>query len=239
MKQTRRLGSLLVVGVLSLFTALGQVARPQHRPYADYRHFHLGFHVGIHTQDLIITNLGRSAGDGSSPAIYAEMPMFSPGFSVGIVANYSPLLGLDLRFVPTLHLGERTIAYANDKKEHLESFQLRSNAIEFPLLVKYSSLRLNNIRPYMLAGVYGSLAIGQRAKSVIRFKPFDYGFKVGVGIDIYLPYFKLAPELSLTYGLPNVIEHHRPDMADDSRYRYTQTIRGASTRMILFTILFE
>lgn len=230
---------LLLLGIL-LFCgqAFAQEERPQNRPFADYRHFHLGFHVGIHTQDLILTNQGSALDNGFSP-IYGEMPHFSPGFSVGIIANYSPLLNLDIRLVPSLHLGERTLSFSNTDKEEQESFALRSNMIELPLLVKYSSMRLNNIRPYIIGGAYGSLVVGQKKNSVIRFKPFDYGFKIGVGCDIYLRYFKLCPELTLSYGIPNVIDHNRPDMAEDPRLVYTATIKKASTRLILFTINFE
>lgn len=231
--------SLMLV-VLSSVCLIGfaQEEKPQNRPYADHRLFHLGFHVGLHTQDLVIANLGKLL-EGASDPVYGEIPMFSPGFSVGIIANFSPMLGLDLRLIPTLHLGERTIAFSNSQKEELESFSLRSNMLEVPFMVKYSSRRLNNVRPYMTGGIYASLMIGQKANAVIRFKPLDYGIKVGVGCDFYLPYFKLSPEITLSYGFPNVLETERPDMAEDMRYRYTKTMRRISTRMILMTFNFE
>ncbi|MDD5620218.1 MAG: PorT family protein, partial [Proteiniphilum sp.] len=36
----------------------GQQRSLQHRPYADQQLFHLGFTVGFHTQDLILTQTG-------------------------------------------------------------------------------------------------------------------------------------------------------------------------------------
>lgn len=227
-------GLLLVIG-----HNWAQDERPKNRPYADFRHFHLGFHVGIHTQDLLLTNKGSALDKKGVPPIYGEMTMFSPGFSVGIIANYSPFLNLDIRLTPTLHLGERSLSFSNAQKEVLETLTLRSNMVEFPILVKYSSPRLNNIRPYIIGGIYGSLMVGQKSNAIIRFKPFDYGFKVGIGCDLYLTYFKLCPEFSLSYGIPNVLQYNRPDMAEDSNYIYTETIKKASTRMILFTINFE
>ena len=62
---------------------------------------------------------------------------------------------------------------------------------------------------------------------------------MGVGCDIYLPFFKLCPELSLSYGLGDVIQHERPDIADDARFRFTQVLRSATPRMILLTFHFE
>ncbi len=232
--------ALLCIVLISPYTAYSQREKPKNRPYADYRRFHLGFHVGTHTQDMVIQNFGKnSAISESGSSIFGEMEMFSPGFSVGIILNYSPILDLDVRLVPTLHLGERSIAFANEKKEQIDRFDLRSNMIELPLLVKYSSQRLNNMRPYIIAGPYTAFQIGQRVASPIKFKLVDYGMKIGVGCDIYLHFFKLCPELTFGYGIPNVIEYNRPELIDDNRLIYTQTIKRASTRMIMFTINFE
>lgn len=228
------------IGLFCLFVGKGwsQVEKPKNRPYADYRHFHLGFYVGIHTQDLVIFNKGQNKSLDKLP-IYGEMPYFSPGFSVGIIANYSPFLNLDLKIIPSLHLGERTIAFANESQEHQNSFSLRSNMLELPIMIKYSSRRLNNIRPYVTGGVYGSLMIGQKVSSAIRFKLFDYGLKIGIGCDFYLKYFKLCPELTFGYGIPNVLEKNRPDLIEDPHRIYTQTLQKVSTRMFLLTINFE
>jgi porT protein len=163
---------------------------------------------------------------------------YTPGFSVGLIADYTIKLNWELRFVPTLHLSERSISFS-DGENQIERFSSRSNLIEFPLLLKYSSQRMNNIRPYMLAGGYAALQIGQKRGDVIHFKPLEYGLKVGIGCDIYLPFFKLCPELSLSYGLGDAIQHERPDIADDARYQFTQALRSATPRMILLTFHFE
>ncbi len=221
--------------------AFSQKQVVQRRPYADYRQFHLGFHVGVHTQDLAIINSGsqrvlpdQSLGD----PIYSEISSYSSGFSVGIIADYTLKLNWELRFIPTLHLAERSFAFSNGK-EQIESLSSRSNLIELPLLIKYSSERLNNIRPYMLFGGYTALQIGQKKGDAIHFKPLEYGLKVGVGCDIYLSFFKLSPEISFSYGLGDVIQHQRPDISEDSRIHYTQSIQKAFPRMFMLTFHFE
>lgn len=233
------LGSLCLI--LGGIVARAQRQEVQRRPYADYRTFHLGFHVGMHTQDLAIVNSGEvsSLGGGAlGVPLYGEMMHYTPGFSVGLIADYTLKLNWELRFVPTLHLSERSISFSNGK-EQVEQLSSRSNLIEFPLLLKYSSERMNNIRPYMLLGGYAALQIGQKRGDAIHFKPLEYGLKVGIGCDIYLPFFKLCPELSFSYGLGDVIQHQRPDIADDARYQYTQALKSALPRMILLTFHFE
>lgn len=234
---------LLSLGMLCccFMTANAQKQRSQNRPYADYRHFHLGFHVGMHTQDLAITNSGALA-EGEAVQ-YGTVAMYSPGFSVGIIGNWAPIIGLDIRFIPTLHLGERAITFTDltegEEGLHKERFGLRSNMIEFPLMIKYSARRLNNVRPYVTGGIYGSIMIGQKRNPEIRFNLFDYGLKIGFGCDFYLPFFKLSPELCFNFGLSDVITHKREDMIDDSRIRYTNALSKALGRMIILTFNFE
>ena len=157
---------------------------------------------------------------------------------MGLIADYTIKLNWELRFVPTLHLSERAISFSDGEKQ-IERLSSRSNLIEFPLLLKYSSQRMNNIRPYMLTGGYAALQIGQKRGDAVHFKPVEYGLKVGMGCDIYLPFVKRCPELSRSYGLGDVIQHERPDIADDARFRFTQALRSAAPRMILLTFHFE
>ena len=37
---------------------MAQKEKVKNQPYADLKWFHLGFHVGLHAQDLILTNTG-------------------------------------------------------------------------------------------------------------------------------------------------------------------------------------
>ncbi|WP_235266340.1 type IX secretion/gliding motility protein PorT/SprT [Porphyromonas gingivicanis] len=213
---------------------------PMRRPYADYRTVHLGFHVGMHTQDLVITNSGfvRNPSTPEAQPLYATVANYTPGFSVGLIVDYTIVQNLELRLQPTLHLSERQITYSNGNQE-IERLGFRSNIIEVPVMLKYASRRLNNVRPYIIGGVYGGLQVGQRKMDAVHFKTMDYGIRIGVGCDFYLPFFKLCPELSFSYGLPDVIERNRPDIWDDHRYDYTQAMSRASSRMILLTFNFE
>ena len=38
--------------------AMAQKERVRNQPYADLKWLHLGFHVGIHSQDLLLTHTG-------------------------------------------------------------------------------------------------------------------------------------------------------------------------------------
>ncbi len=239
--RTRLLLNLFILLLGFFHMVLAQTERVQNRPYADYKFFHWGFHVGLHTQDLVIDNTGHlfpDAPEGVS-LMYASVPSYLPGFSVGVLMDYSPILNWNFRVTPTLHFGENKVAFSDVSNSRLETYSIRRNLVELPFLIKYSSVRFNNTRPYVIAGPYASFQIGQSLNSLLFFRPMDAGLAVGVGCDIYLPYFKLSPELRLSYGFANVLKQNRPEFADDNRRFYSQLISRMQSRMILLTFNFE
>ena len=52
----------------------------QNRPYADLRRWHLGFSIGMHTEDLRFTHNGLITDAGEQWRI--EQPTYQPGFCV-------------------------------------------------------------------------------------------------------------------------------------------------------------
>lgn len=235
-----KIGRILIclIGFLTATPLFAQVEKVHNRPYADYSRYHLGFHVGIHSQDLAISNNGFVPEGSTAAPIYAQISKYSPGFSVGVIGDMFLLPNLNLRLVPTLHFGDKKFVYS-DGQEEVASFSTRSNYLEFPLLLKYSAHRLNNIRPYITAGPYWTIELGRKKGLEIYTQSKDYGIQIGIGCDFYLPFFKLCPELRFSFGFPDVIEHDRPDLQDDPKLIYTQSIDKARTRMILLTFNFE
>lgn len=208
----------------------------KNQPYVDARPYHLGFFVGMHLEPVYLYNSGVALPDNSR--MYADAGNILPGFSVGVVAvkSFSPLFSL--RLLPSLSFGERSIAFSDGKRE-LSRQSIRSQYLSLPIMLKYASSRLNNIRPYITAGGYSALNIASGKSATLRMKAFDLGFRVGVGIDIYLKHFKLCPELSYSRGLVNILQKDRPDLQDDDRRFFTESLRRLSSGMILFAINFE
>ena len=72
---------MLVAAVAGVgFTASAQALNDKvlNRPYADMRRWHLGFSVGVHTQDVTFVHNGFVTEQGEQ--WYMEQPSFSPGF---------------------------------------------------------------------------------------------------------------------------------------------------------------
>ena len=81
--------------------------------------------------------------------------------------------------------------------------------------------------------------MGRDSENAIMLKQVDYGVEVGVGIDFYLPYFKLCPELKFYFGLGDVLERERPEIADITDMKYTHALSKLTSRLIVLSFNFE
>lgn len=213
-----------------------QTERVKNQPYADQKWFHLGFHVGIHAQDLLLTNTGANT---NGEIWFAEIPSYSPGFSVGVIGDLYLNPYFNLRFIPTINFGDKKIVFREQYSEEEYKTSVRSSYLSFPLTVKYSALRLNNYRPYLTGGIYGAFDLGRKKGNPVLLKGTDFGLEFGIGCDIYLPFFKLCPELKFSFGLVDLLEKKRTDLTDKDMLKYSDALSKATSRMVTLTFNFE
>jgi hypothetical protein len=213
-----------------------QKQKVQNQPYGDHRLYHFGITVGVNFQDLILTNNGVPT---NSETWYATIPNYTPGLSVGLLMDMYLNPFMNLRLSPALHFGDKNFEFVEPATGQHVNSMVRSSYITLPLDLKIRSLRLNNYRPYVIAGVFGALDLGLKKDDLILLKPFDYGFTIGLGCDFYLPIVKIAPELRFSFGLADLIEHNRTDLTEKDKEKYSKAISKGISRMITLTFNFE
>lgn len=229
---------LICLVIFSGNNVFAQRQKVRNQPYADQKLFHLGFTVGLSTQDLILSHSGAVTTDNN--VWFAEIPSYSPGLSVGIIADRYINQYMNLRIVPTLNFGEKRFVFKDQKGLH-NNFEttIKNNYLSLPIHMRFNSERLNNIRPYVLAGGYVNTQIGGQKQPVIKLTNVDYGIEIGLGCNLYFPLFKLSPELRFSFGLKDLLEKDRSDLADKSLLIYTEALNSAKSRMITLTFNFE
>lgn len=229
---------LLLIYVLCLATSgvMAQKEKVKNQPYADLKLFHLGFHVGLHSQDLLLTHTGVAT---NGETWFAEIPSYSPGFSVGVIGDMYLNPYFNLRFTPSINFGDKKLLFREQTTGEEFETAVRSSYLTFPLAVKYTAVRLNNYRPYLIGGLYGAFDLGRKKGNPVMMKGKDFGLEFGIGCDIYLPFFKLCPELKFSFGLVNLLEKDRPDLTDPEIIKYTNSLSKATSRMVTLTFNFE
>lgn len=208
------------------------------RPYADLRRWHLGFSVGLHTQDLSFTHNGLTTEAGEQ--WFVEQPAFQPGFCVNGLIDYRLGTYFNLRFTPGMYFGTRDITMRdyNSGNEHRQN--LKSALIVLPVDLKFSSLRYRNSRPYLTAGIMPTVNVSKQSADYLRTKRSDFFLTCGFGCDFYLPYFKFNPEIKFCFGLGDCLVHDRPDISEEpEKLVITQSLTKAVSRMVVLTFYFE
>lgn len=208
------------------------------RPYADMKPWHLGFSVGAHVQDLSFTHNGYVAPDGQKWV--AEIPSFSPGFCVNVLADLRLHRYLNLRFSPGMYFGSKSIEMRDYAGEAEKTQNVKSAYVVLPLDLKISGDRLRNVRPYATLGAMATFDVSKKRTETLMFNTSDFYLTVGLGLDLYLPFFKLDPEIKFCFGLSDILRHERPDLEDDPEtFKMTQSLSKVKSNMVVLTFYFE
>lgn len=125
---------LIILSLLLAFGASAQKRKVQNRPYIDQRKWHYGFLAGIHLQDYKLVNTGYVTEDGQS--WFADVPEYSPGFTVGVLGELYLNQFLSLRFVPTLHFGDKKVVFREQESGEEYAQSMKSAYLSVPVVIK-------------------------------------------------------------------------------------------------------
>lgn len=163
------------------------------------------------------------------------------GFNVGLIGELRINEFLDARFEPGLLYTSRTLGFPGFSTPVDAIREVRSTYIRFPLLIKASTRRIGNWRPFITGGVYTSINLGSNEDSLddnstgqFRMKQNVYGYELGFGIDFYTEYFKFTPSIRGVFALTDELV---PD--EDPNSPWTGNINAMRTRGIFINFTFE
>jgi hypothetical protein len=237
LKRTRTIPALLVISLLIPAAIFGQ-RRVPNNPNYDNDKFHFGFVLGADQTSLSlrpIDNLSLVVWDSTYLPDILPLPDSArimnmefnptPGFVISIVGDMRMGRHFNLRFIPSLAFGDRDIVYTIETYRDGDTSlipitkRIPSTYINFPLEVKYKSVRSQNFRPYLMGGVQYTLDLASQAKKrekknlgqkIVKFEPNDIYLEAGVGFDLYNEWFKFGMEIKMMYGLNDILtrEHN-------------------------------
>jgi Outer membrane protein beta-barrel domain len=198
----------------------------------DKQRLHFGFFLGFNNYDF---KIDKKFNDQD---ILVDNQI---GFNVGLISNLRLTEHFDLRFEPGLYYGQRNLRFPNisDPVEALR--EVKSTYIHFPLLMKFSSKRVGNIRPYLIGGVSTAMNLTSNAASKddnasnrFRMLKNTNFYEIGAGIDLYFEYFKFSPSIRGVFGMNNEII---PD--NDPNSQWTGNVASMQTRGVFINFAFH
>lgn len=248
MKQISLSILMLLLFSASLFAEGNKV---QNRPYTDLRPFHFGVLVGTHFQDIEFQNLGpqqiaNEQGVMEERTVTVDQDRWDMGFTVGVLGEARITQNLAFRLAPAMYFGTKHLTFHNfsEKMESgapLEKTQdLKTIYVSSAMDMIFAAPRLNNTRPYIMAGLNPMLNLSGSDSDYVKLKRFDCFLEMGLGCDFYLPFFKLRPELKFCLGLTDSLDkNHVKNIKDQNMLQYTNSVKKAKSKMICLTFYFE
>lgn len=197
-----------------------------------------GYFLGINNYDYNFDYISDS---------YDIQTEKSFGFNVGLIGNFRISDFFDIRFEPGLVMSNRNLVFNPDQfgetdfNQNLHYREIKSTYIHFPILLKISSKRVNNFKPYLLAGVSTALNLSSKENSVddnslgqFRTKKNVFFYELGFGIDLYLEWFKFSPSIRGVFALS---DEHVDD--NDPQSPWTSNIDFMKTSGIMINFTFQ
>jgi Outer membrane protein beta-barrel domain len=163
------------------------------------------------------------------------------GFNVGLIGDLRLHEYINLRFEPGLYYTQRNLNYSGFTDENDALREVKSTYIHFPLLLKFSSERTGNIRPFLVGGLSATLNLSSNSKTKddnlqerFRVKPWTKNYEIGFGIDLYLEYFKFSPSIRGVFGFNDELIRD-----NDPNSPWTGNIDAMKTRAIFINFTFQ
>lgn len=216
-----------------------QVSKVKNLQRFDNKTIHFGFSLGINSGGFA---LHRKPYNQFTDTLASIDVIDQAGFNLGIVSDLHLHRNFNLRFVPTLVFGQRNLDFkfiGQDGAVKLVPRTVESTYLDFPILFKYRSERLNNFAAYFIFGGKYSIDLASNEdvlnseipESIIKLKRNTTAAEVGFGTDFFLPYFKFAIELKMSYTLDDALIHDNTELSDP--------IDRIAPKMFILSLLFE
>lgn len=234
---------IVLLCILSTFFITGsgfsQREKIENLPNFDKKPWNFGYYLGINKNSFVI--------DYNDPNINNTFVKVEDalGFIVGVMVERRLHKNLSLRFEPGLMSNVKNLTFSNDNGDfELEKDNLRtvpSTYLHLPLLFKFSTDRLKNIKPYVIGGLAFDYNFSSNQDNdddnnagEFRAQRYNYMYELGIGIDIYLPYFKFSPSLRGVFAINNEL------VKDNSATSpWTAPIDNFATRGVFLKLTFE
>lgn len=163
------------------------------------------------------------------------------GFNVGIIGNLRLHEYVDLRFEPGLYYTQRDLVYPNIIDPIDRNREVKSTYLHFPLLLKFSSQRFGNVRPYVVGGFSRSLNLSSyqdapddNASNLFRMKKWTSNYELGFGVDLYFEYFIFSPSIRGVFSLDDELVRDK-----DPSSQWTSNIQSMQTRGVFINFSFH
>lgn len=236
---------ILSLGFVLIFSSnlFAQKDRVEYQPNVDKKKLHFAYYLGLNKKGYKITYNRDFPSVNILNNDYITVEE-SVGFNIGLVVGYNLNENIAVHLEPGLSSNTKKLTFnqAVDGIGTNNERDVPGTYLRIPLLFKLSTNRLDNMRAFVIGGVSYDYNFSSNQNSVddnetgnqFRMKTSNFTYEVGVGVDLYLMWFKFSPSIRGVFALNNELVR---DMSPDSPY--TGPIDYFGTRGIFLNFTFQ
>ena len=212
----------------------------------DDKPVHFGFALGFNQPSFYLEK--KSSQIFLDDSLQSLLVNSKGGFTLGVITSLNINQNFKIRFVlPSLSFQESEMEYTYLNPSNFEQTiyvkSLRPVYLDFPVLFKFRTNRINNFAVYGISGLRYGIDMSSNIDvnnsidledQIIKLKKSDFGFEVGGGIDLFLEYFKLGIELKLGSGMRNI---HYTKAGEETKF--DNAIESLKSRVWTLSFTFE
>lgn len=171
----------------------------QYRQNWDKQQIFWGYYLGLNKKDYKISYKTNDVFIVSTPSI---------GFEVGLIGDLRLHKNISLRLEPGLSSNTKELAFTHISGSQDSIREVNSTYFRIPLLLKFNTDRLDNMRPYVVGGVSYDYNFSSNqdnpddnSDGEFRTKKNNFSYELGIGVDLYLPYFIFSPSIRGVFAI--------------------------------------
>ncbi|MEI6864502.1 porin family protein [Flavicella sp.] len=232
---------IILLTLLVTIAAVAQQRKVTQIPHFDKHELHWGFYLGWNNSDYRITYK-----ENIFPNTSVKLDN-KTGFNIGLIADMRINNSFNLRLEPGLISNESTLLFIDN--DHLGVFDIISSTpiestfLHIPILLKFSALRFNNVRPYLIGGLSYDYNFSSSQKNKddnfsgqFRMQSHNFMYEIGFGFDFYFHYFKFSPSIRGQFSMTNEIYYDNPNNGNSP---WTDPIASMTSRSLFIKLAFE
>jgi hypothetical protein len=217
---TKKLTFIALVLLFAPSLLRGQSAGRGNYNYLDFqsRPYYFGITLGYNNSSYRVF---RGKNFILNDSVAGVESLKGPGFNLQIVSNLKLGENFDLRFLPGFSFAERNLIYDPIRKGKADyPNNVSSVFVELPFHVRYKSAPYNDKRMFVVGGIKYSYDIQAKSRTrqignTVRISPTDFQAELGVGMQMFFPFFIFSPEFKVSHGLGNVLIY-RSDLREST-----------------------
>ncbi|MBK5209611.1 MAG: PorT family protein [Flavobacteriaceae bacterium] len=206
----------------------------QYRQNWDKQQVFWGYFLGLNMKDYKISYKTNNAFIVSTPSI---------GFEVGLIGDLRLHKNISLRLEPGLSSNSKELAFTHIEGSQDSIRDVNSTYLRIPLLLKFNANRLDNMRPYVIGGVSYDYNFSSNQDNPddnysgeFRTKKNNFSYELGIGVDLYLPYFIFSPSVRGVFAINNELVR---DNDTHPNSQYTSAVDYFGTRGVFIKFAFH